>query len=398
MVTTFDVRARYGTWAFQAPGVHDRVDGGNDHGRLALPEHLVADLDAVALDESLGVGVPRPHGRPLAPRPAEQCLGRRCSPALPCPLQPGCNASATPRRSLAEASGNPSREVHHGHRRGQAEEFLGRFVTDLGATAAAGNVVIGHQLGLYRALAAGPASARELAERTHTNPRYITEWLRGQAAGGYVEYDAGPGDLLDDGGAGVRPDQPGRRRLRPGRVRAGARRAAGRAADHRGVPHRAGMGWHEQDEDVFIGCEQFFRPGYIANLVPSWIPALDGVADKLQAGAKVADIGCGLGASTILLAQEYPNSRVHRVGLPRRVDRAGPQAGGRRRGRRPGELRGRLGRVVLRLRLRPGRDVRLPARHGRPAGGGPARPAGTQAERHLAGRRAVRGRRARRAT
>jgi len=71
----------------------------------------------------------------------------------------------------------------------------------------------------------------------------------------------------------------------------------------------AGMGWHEQDEDVFIGCEQFFRPGYIANLIPSWIPALDGVEDKLRAGATVADIGCGLGASTILLAQEYPNSR-----------------------------------------------------------------------------------------
>jgi SAM-dependent methyltransferase len=70
----------------------------------------------------------------------------------------------------------------------------------------------------------------------------------------------------------------------------------------------AGMGWHEHDADVFVGCEQFFRPGYIANLIPSWIPALDGVADKLRAGAKVADIGCGLGASTILLAQAYPNS------------------------------------------------------------------------------------------
>ena len=71
----------------------------------------------------------------------------------------------------------------------------------------------------------------------------------------------------------------------------------------------AGMGWHEHDEGVFIGCEQFFRPGYITNLIPSWIPALDGVADKLRVGATVADIGCGLGASAILLAQEYPNSR-----------------------------------------------------------------------------------------
>ena len=126
----------------------------------------------------------------------------------------------------------------------------------------------------------------------------------------------------------------------------------------------AGIGWHEHDEDVFIGCEQFFRPGYIANLVPSWIPALDGVQDKLRAGAKVADIGCGLGASTILLAQEYPNSHCHRLGLPRPVDRAGAQAGGRRGRRGPGQLRGGLGGVVLRLRVRPRRDVRLPARHG----------------------------------
>lgn len=71
----------------------------------------------------------------------------------------------------------------------------------------------------------------------------------------------------------------------------------------------AGMGWHEHDQDVMIGCEQFFRPGYIANLIPSWIPALAGVEDKLQTGAKVADVGCGLGASAILLAQQYPNSR-----------------------------------------------------------------------------------------
>ena len=88
-----------------------------------------------------------------------------------------------------------------------------------------------------------------------------------------------------------------------------------------------GMGWHEQDTDVFLGCEQFFRPGYIANLVPSWIPSLTGVDDKLRAGAAVADIGCGLGASTILLAEEYPNSALHRLRLPRRLDRAGAQAG-----------------------------------------------------------------------
>jgi len=188
------------------------------------------------------------------------------------------------------------------------QEFLGRFIADLGATAAAGSVVIGHRLGLYQALAAGPARPEELAARTQTSPRYITEWLCGQAAGGYVEYDPAAGTFSmteeqafalanPDGGVYV-----------PGAflIALGALKAEPRITDafRTGV----GLGWHEHDEDVFVGCEQFFRPGYTANLVSSWIPALDGVDGKLRAGAKVADIGCGLGASTILLAREYPNS------------------------------------------------------------------------------------------
>jgi len=188
-------------------------------------------------------------------------------------------------------------------------EFLGRFVGDLGATAAAGNVVIGHRLGLYKALADAPATAAELASATGTNSRYITEWLRGQAAGGYVECDPATETYSmteeqafalanPDGGVYV----PGAFVLALGAVRAEPQITE---AFRTG----AGFGWHEHDEDVFTGCEQFFRPGYIANLIPSWIPALDDVPDKLRAGAKVADIGCGLGASTILLAQEYPNSR-----------------------------------------------------------------------------------------
>ena len=188
-------------------------------------------------------------------------------------------------------------------------EFLGRFVADLGATAAAGNVVIGHRLGLYQALAAGPAGASELAARTKTSPRYLTEWLRGQSAGGYVEYDAATDTYSlteeqafalanPDGGVYV----PGAFVLALGTLRAEPRITEAFRAD-------TGMGWHEHHEEVFLGCEQFFRPGYIANLIPAWIPALDGVQDKLRDGAKVADIGCGLGASTILLAQEYPNSR-----------------------------------------------------------------------------------------
>ena len=192
---------------------------------------------------------------------------------------------------------------------GKLEEFLGRFVADLGATVAAGNVVIGHRLGLYQALAAGPADSGELAARTGTSARYVAEWLCGQAAGGYVQYDPATGlfSLTEeqafalanpDGGVYI----PGAFVLALGTLKAQPRITE---AFRTG----AGMGWHEHDQGVFTGCEQFFRPGYIASLIPSWIPALDGVQDKLRSGAKVADIGCGLGASTVLLAREYPESR-----------------------------------------------------------------------------------------
>jgi SAM-dependent methyltransferase len=191
---------------------------------------------------------------------------------------------------------------------GKLHEFLARFIADLGATVAAGNVVIGHRLGLYKALAAGPARADELAARTQTSPRYIAEWLCGQAAGGYVEYDPAAGTFSmteEQAFALANPDGdvyvPGAFVLALGALKAEQRITE---AFHTG----AGLGWHEHDEDVFLGCEQFFRPGYAANLVPSWIPALEGVQGKLLSGAKVADIGCGLGASTILLARAYPNS------------------------------------------------------------------------------------------
>jgi len=188
-------------------------------------------------------------------------------------------------------------------------EFIGKFVGDLGATIAAGGTVIGHKLGLYKALVGGPATAREVAARTGTNPRYIAEWLRGQAAGGYVEYDpASDSYSLTEEQAFVltNPDgavyAPGAFVLALGVLKANDRVVGNFRSGE-------GMGWHEHDEDVFVGCEQFFRPGYIANLVPNWLPALDGVVAKLRAGGKGADLGCGLGASTVLLAQAYPQSR-----------------------------------------------------------------------------------------
>jgi ubiquinone/menaquinone biosynthesis C-methylase UbiE len=189
-------------------------------------------------------------------------------------------------------------------------EFLGRFITDLGATVAAGNVVVGHRLGLYKALADGSASAEELAARTQTSPRYIAEWLRGQAAGGYVEYDAAADRYSMTEEQAFALTNPDGGVYAPGAfvLALGALRAEPRITE--AFRSGTGLGWHEQDADVFVGCEQFFRPGYIANLIPSWIPSLDGVEDKLRAGARVADIGCGLGASTILLGQQYPNSRL----------------------------------------------------------------------------------------
>ncbi len=188
-------------------------------------------------------------------------------------------------------------------------DFLHKFVGDLGATMAAGNIVIGHRLGLYKALADGPATAGELATRTDTVPRYVDEWLRGQAAGGYVQFDAESGAYsLTEEQAFVltNPDggiyAPGAFVLALGSLKAEPRITEA-------FKTGAGLGWHEQDEDVFVGCEAFFRPGYIANLVSSWIPALDGVDEKLRAGGKVADVGCGLGASTVLMADAYPASQ-----------------------------------------------------------------------------------------
>jgi SAM-dependent methyltransferase len=191
---------------------------------------------------------------------------------------------------------------------GKLNEFLGRFVGDLGATVAAGNIVVGHRLGLYQALAAGPATPEELAARTETDPRYITEWLRGQAAGGYVTYqpDSGSYELSEEQAFALA--DPTGAVYAPGAfvLALGALRAESQITES--FRTGAGMGWHEHHDDVFLGCELFFRPGYLANLVPSWIPALNGVQAKLRAGARVADVGCGLGASTVLLADAYPAS------------------------------------------------------------------------------------------
>jgi len=187
-------------------------------------------------------------------------------------------------------------------------EFLGKALVDLGAAMSSTLVIIGDRLGLYKALAQSPATSTELADRTGTNERYVREWLNNQAAGGYVQYDAGTGTYsMNDEQKLVLADPNGPVDL------PGAQfiiQAVFHALDRTTENFRTGKGmeWGEHHQCLFHGTERFFRAGYNANLLGSWLPALDGVVDKLQGGAKAADVGCGHGASTILMAKAYPQS------------------------------------------------------------------------------------------
>jgi len=185
-------------------------------------------------------------------------------------------------------------------------QFVFRAVDEVGATLNTALVVMGDKLGLYRALAgAGGLSPMELAERTGTAERYVREWLNAQAAGGYVTYDADSGRYAlppEQAVALTDSDSPA---YLPGFFQI----ALGSVLDSPKIADRArtgdGFGWDEHVHDVHEGCERFFRPGYNAHLTAEWLPALDGVIDKLDQGALVADIGCGHGASTILMAKAF---------------------------------------------------------------------------------------------
>jgi 2-polyprenyl-3-methyl-5-hydroxy-6-metoxy-1,4-benzoquinol methylase len=190
------------------------------------------------------------------------------------------------------------------------EAFLGKMVGDMGAAMSAALVVLGDHLGLYKALhEGGPATSAELAARTGTHERNIREWLAAQAAAGYVDYEPAAGKFsLNDEQAMVFADESG-----PAFMAGGFEVLASVFMDEPKIAEAfrsgKGLGWHEHHQCLFSGTERFFRPGYNANLVSSWIPALDGVEENLRAGATVADVGCGHGASTVLMAKAYPASR-----------------------------------------------------------------------------------------
>ena len=190
----------------------------------------------------------------------------------------------------------------------QLNAFIGRFVGDLGATIHAGMVVIGDKLGLYKALATKPMTSAELATSTNTDERYIREWLASQAASGYVTYDEAAGRFsLSEVQAFTLSDEDSPAYL-PGAFEFALGTLAAVPRMTEAFRTGAGIGWGEHDEGVFHGCEKFFKAGYTANLVNSWRPALKGVTQKLEAGARVADVGCGKGASTLLMARAFPNS------------------------------------------------------------------------------------------
>jgi SAM-dependent methyltransferase len=190
------------------------------------------------------------------------------------------------------------------------DAFMGNFVHDLGAVMHAATIVVGDQLGLYKALAEGPHTAESLARKTGTDPRYMREWLSAQAASGYVQYDAATQEFsLTEEQAMALADETSPAFI-PGafQVAVAQFKAIPKIAD--ALKTGKGLGWHEHDVALFQGTERFFRPGYAANLVSNWIPALDGVEKKLRSGACVADVGCGHGASTIIMAQSYPEAEI----------------------------------------------------------------------------------------
>ena len=249
----------------------------------------------------------------------------------------------------------------------KVEQFVMTALGELGATLNCALVVIGDRLGLYRAMAgAGLLTPAELAESTGTDERYVREWLNAQAAGGYVTYDPDEGRYALPPEHAVALADESSPAFLPGAFQLMAAAVRDEPRITEAFRSGAGVGWHEHSHGVFEGCERFFRPGYQANLVESWIPALDGVDAKLRAGARVADVGCGHGASTLIMAEAFPRSTFtgfdyHDGSIAAATERA-----------RAAGVSDRVRFEVAAADAYPGAgydlvdDVRLPARHGRP--------------------------------
>jgi 2-polyprenyl-3-methyl-5-hydroxy-6-metoxy-1,4-benzoquinol methylase len=192
------------------------------------------------------------------------------------------------------------------------EQFLGQAVTDMGAAINGVLVMLGGQLGLWKAMAgAGPLTAAGIAERSGVRERYVREWASAQAASGYLEYDPATDafELPPEQALAFASEDS------PVYLLGGYNVISSTYKDREKIAERLrtgeGFGWHEHDPELFLGTEQFFRPGYRAHLVSEWIPALEGVEEKLRSGANVADVGCGHGISTVLMAKAYPDSTIH---------------------------------------------------------------------------------------
>jgi len=187
--------------------------------------------------------------------------------------------------------------------------FVFRAVDEVGAALNCALVVMGDELGYYRSLVEhGPTTPAELAERTGTEEHYAREWLNAQAAGRYVGYDPETQRYWLPAEQAVALTDETSPAYLPGLFQTAHGTIRDTPAILEAAREGTGFGWHQHNTDVHLGCERFFRPGYLANLVSSWLPELDGVVDKLEQGGKVADIGCGHGASTILMAQAFPRS------------------------------------------------------------------------------------------
>jgi len=210
------------------------------------------------------------------------------------------------------------------------EPLLHKMVQELGAAANASLVLVGDKLGLYRALSEhGRMNAQQLAEKTGTHERYVREWLSSQAASGFIDYDSAKGKFSmspEQAAVFADPDSPVN-------MTGGFYSLAAVFADEpkltQAFKSGAGVGWGDHDSCLFCGTERFFRPGYKAHLVTEWLPALDGVSDKLAAGADVADVGCGHGASTIIMAEAFPRSNFVGIDFHREsIDHARKSANG----------------------------------------------------------------------